>query len=456
MAGIGFELRKILKRDSLLSLIQAYAYAGIISSGAWMLSIIGILVIGIFSLSVVVPNVLVTQFQVSVTYLIAISLCLTGFVQLSFTRFTADRLFEKKDDVILPNFNGLMLGTTFISGVLGLLAILFLFPHQNLIYRLLMLSGFVVMSDIWIATIFLSGMKHYKAILFMFAVGYSLTVIFSLVLRRFGLEGLLGGFVLGQFVLLVGMLTSILYYYPSSHFISFIFLRKSYLYPTLMIVGFFYNFGIWIDKFIFWFNAETSIHVIGALRASPIYDVPIFLSYIFIVPGMAVFLMKMETEFVDYYNRYYDAVRSGGSLQYIESMRYEMIYTARRGIFQIINIQIIAALTVLVTGNTILTWLGISTLYLPLLFVNLISVGLQVVFLSLLNIFFYLDRRYITLTLTGLFVVFNGVLTTATIWLGPAFYGYGFALALMLVVMLGFHLLSRTFDNLEYDTFMLQ
>ena len=456
MAGIGFELHKILKRDSLLSLIQAYAYAGIISSGAWMLSIIGILVIGIFSLSVVVPNVLVTQFQVSVTYLIAISLCLTGFVQLAFTRFTADRLFEKKDDVILPNFNGLMLGTTFISGVLGLLAILFLFPHQNLIYRLLMLSGFVVMSDIWIATIFLSGMKDYKAILFMFAVGYSLTVIFSLVLRRFGLEGLLGGFVLGQFVLLVGMLTSILYYYPSSHFISFIFLRKSYLYPTLMIVGFFYNFGIWIDKFIFWFNAETSIHVIGALRASPIYDVPIFLSYIFIVPGMAVFLMKMETEFVDYYNRYYDAVRSGGSLQYIESMRYEMIYTARRGIFQIINIQIIAALTVLVTGNTILTWLGISTLYLPLLFVNLISVGLQVVFLSLLNIFFYLDRRYITLTLTGLFVVFNGVLTTATIWLGPAFYGYGFALALMLVVMLGFHLLSRTFDNLEYDTFMLQ
>ena len=39
MAGIGFELRKILQRDSLLSLIQAYVYAGIISSGAWMLSV---------------------------------------------------------------------------------------------------------------------------------------------------------------------------------------------------------------------------------------------------------------------------------------------------------------------------------------------------------------------------------------------------------------------------------
>ena len=32
MAGIGFELRKLLKRDSLLGMMQAYAYAGIISA----------------------------------------------------------------------------------------------------------------------------------------------------------------------------------------------------------------------------------------------------------------------------------------------------------------------------------------------------------------------------------------------------------------------------------------
>jgi hypothetical protein len=49
MAGIGFELRKLLKRDSLLGVMQAYAYAGIISSGPWVLSIIGILIIGVMS-----------------------------------------------------------------------------------------------------------------------------------------------------------------------------------------------------------------------------------------------------------------------------------------------------------------------------------------------------------------------------------------------------------------------
>ncbi len=30
--------------------------------------------------------------------------------------------------------------------------------------------------------------------------------------------------------------------------------------------------------------------------------------------------MRMETEFVDYYHRYYDAVRSGGTLEYMENM----------------------------------------------------------------------------------------------------------------------------------------
>ncbi|MEQ1668845.1 MAG: exopolysaccharide Pel transporter PelG, partial [Sulfuriferula sp.] len=95
MAGIGFEIKKILRRDSYLSLFTAYAYAGIIGSGPWVLSILGVLIIGLMSLSVVVPNILITQFQVTVTHLIAMSLILTGFLQLGFTRYIADRLFEK-------------------------------------------------------------------------------------------------------------------------------------------------------------------------------------------------------------------------------------------------------------------------------------------------------------------------------------------------------------------------
>lgn len=33
MAGIGFELRRLLRKNTLVGLIEAYAYAGIIGSG---------------------------------------------------------------------------------------------------------------------------------------------------------------------------------------------------------------------------------------------------------------------------------------------------------------------------------------------------------------------------------------------------------------------------------------
>ena len=456
MAGIGFELRKLLKRDSLLGVMQAYTYAGIISSGPWVLSILGILVIGVMSLSVVVPDFLITQFQVSVTYLISLSLILTGFVQLAFTRFTADRLFEKQARVILPNFNGLLLWVTLVSGSLATLAVVFLFPGQSLLYRLLMLAGFVVMCDIWIATIFLSGMKHYKAIVSLFGIGYTTTVAMALLLRPFGLEGLLGGFVLGQFVLLTGMVVMILRNYPADHFMEFRFFEKRYLYPTLVGVGFFYNLGVWLDKFMFWFYDPTSHAVIGPLRASVIYDIPVFLAYLSIIPGMAVFLVKMETDFVEYYDKFFDAVRSGGSLEFIEDMRNEMVFTVRQGIYQIIKIQTIAALGLFIAGPWILESLHISPLYLPLLFINLISAGLQVVLLGVINVFFYLDNRWIVLFLTGLFVALNAVFTAVTLWLGPEFYGYGIAAALTLTIMIGFRFLDRVLESLEYKTFMLQ
>jgi uncharacterized membrane protein len=456
MAGIGFELRKILRRDNLLSLLQAYSYAAVISSGPWILSIVGILIIGILSYSMVVPAILITQFQVSVTYVIAVSLVFTGPFQLAFTRFAADRLFEKNNDVVLPNFHAVALTVTAVGGVLGVLSIVFLFPQQSIMYRLLLLAAFVLMSNVWIATIFLSGMKQYRAIVLLYLLGYAVTVAAALGLRFLKLEGLMAGFVLGQALMLTGMLALILRNFPAQRFISFEFFDRRMFYPSLCAIGLFYNLGVWVDKFIFWFTADTSQAIIGPLRASVIYDLPVFLAYLSIIPGMAIFLVRMETDFVEYYDAFYNAVRSGGSLEIIEEHRNSMVETIRLGIFEIVKIQAIASLAVFVLGERILSWMGISTLYLPLLYIDVIAASLQVVLLGVLNVFFYLDKRRIVLGLTAGFVLLNVALTQVSILLGPAFYGYGFALALLAVVLAGFVLLGRTMEKLEYQTFMMQ
>ncbi|GAB2917002.1 exopolysaccharide Pel transporter PelG [Paraburkholderia jirisanensis] len=456
MAGIGFELRKMLRRDTLLGLMQAYTYAGLISSGPWILSIVGILMIGMLSLPFVVPSSLIVQFQVSVTYLIALSLVLTGPLQLAYTRFTSDRLFEKRDDLILPNFHAVALVMTAAATVLGGLAVWRLFPAQTAGYRLLMLAGFVIVANIWIATIFLSGMKQYRAIIVVFLIGYALTTGAALTLNRFGLNGLMGGFVLGQTVLLAGLLVLIYRDYRSDHFISFEVFEKRYRYPTLMLTGLLYNLGIWIDKFMFWYAPGTGQLVIGPLRASIIYDIPVFLAYLAIIPGMAVFLLRIETDFVEYYDSFYKAVREGASLQHIERMRNAMVASLRIGLWEIIKVQTIAALMLFAAGAALLQWLRISTLYLPLLYIDVIAASMQVVFMGVINVFFYLDKRHIVTGLVGAFVVFNVVFTSITLALNPAWYGYGFACALLIVVLASLYLLDRKLNTLEYETFMLQ
>ncbi|MFM0694614.1 exopolysaccharide Pel transporter PelG [Paraburkholderia graminis] len=456
MAGIGFELRKILKHQTLTGVARAYAYAGLISSGPLILSIFGILIIGLLSLAFVIPRYAIVQFQVSVTYLIACSLILTGPLQLSFTRFISDRLFEKRDDLVLSNYNGVVLVSTSVAGLLGVIAVTFGFRGEPLIYRLLMVAGLVVVSNIWIAVIFLSSVKQYRQILYVFALGYGCTVAFALMLNRHGLSGLLGGFVAGHVVLLAGLSGLIYRNYRSARFISFEVLEKRFAYPSLALVGLLFNLGVWIDKFMFWYAPETGAQVIGPLHASVIYDIPVFIAYVCVMPGMATFLVRIEADFVEYYDRFYDAVRSGATLRHINDMRDMMVSSVRAGLYEIVKIQAVVLLMILAFGHLVLEALGISTLYMPLLIVDVISASLQVLLLGLLNVFFYLDGRRSVLKLTAGFVVLDGLFTAITLKLGPDFYGYGFALALLVVVVISVITLDRKFNSLEYETYMLR
>jgi uncharacterized membrane protein len=456
MAGIGFEFRKLLQKDTYWGIFQAYGYSGVVSSGPWILSIIGILIVGIYSAGAVSPAIAVVQFQVSITYLFMASLVLTGLVQLAYTRYIADRLFENRVDLVTPTFNGLLMIVVVASGLAGTAAVFYLFPDQGNSYRLLMLAAFVILCCIWCCTIVLAGVKQYKVIVAMFGLGYIIVVGGGLLLRPWGMEGLLLGFVLGHFVLLMGMLMMIFRNYPGNVFIGFDFLDKRRIYVTLAFTGLFYNLGIWIDKIMFWYNPDTGERIVGLLNHSVIYDLPVFLAYLCIMPGMAVFLVRIETDFVDFYQKFYDSVREGGSLDYLNEIRDEMVYAVRQGIFEIMKIQGITVLIVFIAGPALLRWAGISELHLPLLYVQVVGASLQVVFLGLLNVFFYLDKRAIVLILTFTFVVLNVALTALSFHLGPAYYGYGYAVSLLICVLVAMQWLEHRLSRLEYETFMLQ
>jgi uncharacterized membrane protein len=270
------------------------------------------------------------------------------------------------------------------------------------------------------------------------------------------MEGLLLGFVLGHYLLLMGMIWLVYKNYHSDRFVAFDIWKPGAMYWSLMGTGFFFNLGAWIDKLMFWYYPDTGQQVIGPLNASVIYDFPIFLSYLSVIPGMAVFLVRIETDFVEYYIKFYDAVREGATLDFIERMRNHMVYHVQRGLFDIAKIQAIAVLVTLVLGGSLLEWIGISNLYLPLLYIDVVGAAMQVVLLGILNVLFYLDQRRAVLFLTILLPATNVIFTAITLRLGAAWFGYGFALAMLVTVLVGIWILNRKLESLEYQTFMLQ
>lgn len=456
MAGIGFRLRELTKTGALSGLLLAYGFAGVIGSGPWVLSIVGILLIGILNTETSgAAPFYVGQFQISITYLMAASLILTSPLQLMITRFIADRVYEKKDEQVLPNLTGAIFIVIAVSGTLAGVCLIYLFTG-SVLYRLLMLSGLVVLSTIWIVVIVLSGVKAYQEILLAFLIGYGITVWAAMELAEFGLEGLLSGFVLGHGILLFMLLVVVFRSYSSDKLIAFDFLRRSQIFPSLAVTGFLYNLAIWADKFIFWFNSQTSVAIISPLRGSPIYDLPIFLAYLSIIPGMAVFLLRMETDFAEQYTNFYGAINGGASLKLILQIYEKMIITIRRGFIEIFRVQGMTVIILLAVGDKLLAWVGISPFYRVLLNIDLVAVGVQVLLLAVLNILFYFDYRRDALYLCLLCLTSNIVFTLLSQYLGPAFYGYGFALSVVLTTLVGMAIVSKRLNGLVYETFMLR
>lgn len=454
MAGIGFELRKILKKNTLLSYIEAYGLAAVVGSGPWVLSIVALMVIGLISIGRIFPSDLIIQYLVLITYLMAGSLILSGLFQLLLTRFISDRLFENREQDVTPNLLGCIMVVSILAlGIgIGVLLLTSLPPALEVV----MLAAFVVLCNLWLIIVFLSGMKQYYRIVFTLCFGYTLMVLLSWLLPPYGILGLLIIFTLCQGLIAFVFLYFILRTYSSDRLISLAFLSRRKAFISLALCGLFYNLGVWVDKFVFWFDPSVSFQVIDIFRASYIYDLPIFIAYLAIIPGMAVFMLHVETDFAGANERFYKTVRDGGTLEAIYLLKDQMVLACKNSLYQIVKVQGITLALLLLWSEEILILLKIDLAYLHLLYVDLVGVSLQVLLMAILNIMFYLDKRYQALVLILLMAISNLVLTQASIVLGPEFYGYGFALAMLITTLAGLIMLNRQFNQLEYSTFMLQ
>jgi uncharacterized membrane protein len=196
--------------------------------------------------------------------------------------------------------------------------------------------------------------------------------------------------------------------------------------------------------------------VIGPLRASVLYDLPIFLAYLSAIPAMAVFFLRLEADFAQRCSAFVRAVQGGAPLDRIERIQAAMVASVRRGFAEILQVQGVTLVGVLVAGPALLDAAGLSPLHLRLLLVDAAAVALQVAFLAVLNVLFYLDERRPALWLIAVFAGGNLAFTMISQALGPDWYGFGFATAALVATASGLPVLSRKLERLDRDIFLRQ
>ncbi len=456
MAGIGFELRKISRSGSLESIVRSYAYSGIISSGPWIISILSLVFLTRI-LHTFMPKQALQLFSASVTHCYALSLILVGPQQLVLTRHAADKFFDKNRDSIFPSCFGAMTLTAVLSVVAG--GAFFMTLHETtLLYRVSAVALMVAVSCIFIISNYLTALRDYKSVVSSFAVGYATSCVLAfLSAKYFGEDVIILGFAAGHGFLLALLLRCLHREFGTGGHSRtsgpWDFAGYFFRFPALMLCGLFYNLGIWADKLMFWWFAESREQITGHLYAAPVYDTAIYLSLLSIVPGMAVFFLKLETEFADHYQAFFDSIQDGGSLKQIRQAKLTVINTLRRGLAQLFKVQLFTTTFLVAFARPIAETFGIGATQAGIFQVTLFGAFLLVCFLSMLTALYYFDDQKGALLASAVFATTNAGLGYLTIRIDEAWYGYGFVVAAGLGVMIVANRLNSRVARLEEMAF---
>jgi len=153
MAGVGFQLRRLLRRGTFGDLGMAFVYAGTLAAGPWLVTVATLVLLFVF----VRPLLGLERFELfstSVMYAFAGSLILSGPWMMLSTRYAADQMFLRRRDRIPAGVHAsLALTAACALVVVGMLAAWSSWQDpegQALAFRVLVGALLLVVALVWI------------------------------------------------------------------------------------------------------------------------------------------------------------------------------------------------------------------------------------------------------------------------------------------------------------------
>lgn len=456
MAGIGFELRRLSRQETLSSLASAFGHAAVVAAGPWLFTILSLAIITLTVEQIVGLGTLAT-FRIIIIYAFATSLVITSPVTIVATRLVADALWLNRIEAVRP----LLIGAYGLAIALvvpfAMLLVYFFSVPSNLAVVLTAMSATVAL--IWVALSFCGAVRDYFAVTLAFLVGLLVSLVLSIAAALGGLgpAGMVWGFLVGLVVILFGLTHRVLTTFPApvtdlgAGFVAMIDGLKRYrLLAFGALAG---TAAVWIDKWVFWFSPAGEKVDAGLIHA-PLYDSAMFIASLVIIPSLAQFVMRLETDFFDHYQTYFGTIKSHGTIRQIEAARVRMkSFTLDHLVLITVSHVGICAVLVL-AAPAIVDLLNLQYRQIAILRYGAIGSVFQFIFIATTAMLLFFDRRRLFLVLQLTFLALNLGLTMWTVSAGEDYYGVGYFLACLISSFIAYVMAERTFTNLNYLTFI--
>jgi polysaccharide biosynthesis protein PelG len=463
MAGIGFTLQKLFKDDYASLRVRAYAYASFIAAGPWLISVGSVALIQFLVKRLAgMDNLDAQLFVVTVSYCFIFSQIISGGWQLIVTRYLADHFYQNRLEIVTPTFAGIS-RLVFASSLIAAVWFYWGTPLPFL-YKMISTVLFLVIGQIWLAMVFLSAAKNYQIISYAFLTGGTVAVasVLWLLYRPLPFEthslatNLLLGFTAGLTLTMVILVAVLLRTFPASKPSNpYGFLHYVDKFPALLLTGFFYNVGVWLDNIIIWFG-PAGVTVEETFRYSPIYDNAVFLAYLTVIPCLVLFVVSVETEFYDRYRKFYGYIVNGGTLDMIMTAKRRMVEVLWRELYRMTKVQGCISLFFILIGGFLIVYLHFDKLTADIFRVYTLGAMASTLMLILMLIMLYFEDRKGALITSALFLILNLLLSLAVLPAGLDYYGFNYFLASMAGFCYAGLRLLRFLHRIEVHTFVSQ
>ncbi|HYD68406.1 exopolysaccharide Pel transporter PelG [Azospirillum sp.] len=452
MAGIGFALRRLARRDDLLGVLQGYAHSAFISSGPWMFTILALAGINLVGKDLA-SNEELNLFRVVIIYNFCFSVVLTGPLVLVATRYLADAIYLKQVDTA----PGMLLATLAIAyGLAAVTAGPFyvLLSALPVAVMLAALVNFFLVCGIWVVSIFLSALKDYVAVTTAFGVGMLVALLAAIGFGALGgPAGMVWGFSVGLATIQFGLIARVFAEYPYRVARVFAFLEYFRKYWDLALIGLVGNLAVWADKWIMWFVPERET-VSGAMVIYSAYDSAMFVAYLTIVPALTIFTVNIETRFFERYQAFYRDIQAHATYAQIARNHTSIIQALLESARNLIILQGAVCAVTIFLAPSLVGWLGLTYTQIGIFRFGSLGAFFQVMFLFCTIILSYFDLRRRNLMAQALYLAINVVCTLVFSEMGFAWYGYGYFLASLVAFVIAYLMVADALKRLPYIAFV--